>query len=180
MNIIQTSGKNSGENVGDVSMIIDQNNRKQLIYFLIHRWKLLYNFAAVERVYAASCRFAKANSLPAPQPSLCTIPYANRQIEILKQRIIEILPEVHFIDYSYEAMQVVNAEDEEVNIQSQYSVTNYPNPFSLSYARNPGITISYNIPISGNVNIEIYSLHNVTVSQSEFCKKRTRPNITDG
>ncbi len=62
------------------------------------------------------------------------------------------------ITYSYEATNTVSAEEEEINIQSQYSVTNYPNPFSLNSAHNPGITISYNIPISGNVEIEIYNI----------------------
>ena len=61
------------------------------------------------------------------------------------------------ITYSYEATNTVSAE-EEVNIQSQYSVMNYPNPFSLNSARNPGITISYNIPINGNVKIDIYNI----------------------
>ena len=62
------------------------------------------------------------------------------------------------ITYNYQALEFVSAEDEEINIQSQYSVTNYPNPFSLNSASNSGITISYSIPISGNVEIEIYNI----------------------
>ncbi len=61
------------------------------------------------------------------------------------------------ITYSFEATNSVSAE-EEINIQSQYTVTNYPNPFSLSSARNSGITISYNIPKSDNVKIDIYNI----------------------
>jgi len=68
------------------------------------------------------------------------------------------------ITYSYEATNTVSAEEEEVNIQSQYSVTNYPNPFSLSSARNPGITISYNIPKSGNVKIDIFNIRGQKVT----------------
>ncbi len=62
------------------------------------------------------------------------------------------------ITYNYQALEFVSAEDEEVNIESQYSVTNYPNPFSLNSTCNQGITISYSIPISGNVEIEIYNI----------------------
>lgn len=92
-------------------MIINQNNRKQLIDFLINRWKMIANFAAIERVYIASCEFAKSNSAPIPQPPSFEIPYAGRQIEVIKQHIIAILPEVHFIDYRYEAQAPLTPDD---------------------------------------------------------------------
>lgn len=92
-------------------MIINHDNRKQLINFLIRRWKLIVGFAAVERVYVASCRFAQNNDLPIPQTPPMMIPQACRQIEIIKHRIIEILPEVNFIDYIYEAPAPLDPED---------------------------------------------------------------------
>lgn len=92
-------------------MITDQDDRKQLIDFLIRRWKIITNFAAIERVYIASYQFAKTNNLPIPKPPIITVPHACRQIEILKQRIVEILPEAHFIDYNYEAQAPLDPED---------------------------------------------------------------------
>ncbi len=92
-------------------MITDTNNCKQLIDFLIRRWRLLANFAAIERVFVASCQFTEENNLPLPQTPSITIPKACHQIEIIKQRIIEILPEVSFIDYNYEAQAPLGPND---------------------------------------------------------------------
>lgn len=92
-------------------MIAQKENCKQLIDFLITRWRLITGFAAVERVYVSSCQFAKANGLPTPQPPPIAIPKACLQIEVIKQRIIEILPETHFIDYNYEAPAPLNPDD---------------------------------------------------------------------
>lgn len=92
-------------------MIAQKENCKQLIDFLINRWKSITNFAAVEKVYVASYQFAKANDLPIPQPLLIAVPKACRQIEIIKQRIIEILPETYFIDYNYEAPAPLDPND---------------------------------------------------------------------
>lgn len=92
-------------------MLINENNRKQLIDFLINRWKLITGFAAMERVYNASYSFAKKNGMDIPQPPPCTIPHACLQIQVLKHRIIEILPEAHFIDYDYEAQAPLDPND---------------------------------------------------------------------
>lgn len=92
-------------------MDTDQDNRKQLIDFLIRRWKLITGFAAIERVYIATRKFAKDNNMPVPKPPSSTIPYACRQIEVLKHHIIEILPEVHFIDYIYESPAPLDPDD---------------------------------------------------------------------
>lgn len=91
-------------------MIAQKENCKQLIDFLINRWRLITNFAAIEKVYIASCQFAEANNLPIPQPSPIIIPKACRQIEVIKHRIIETLPEAHFIDYNYEAPAPLNPD----------------------------------------------------------------------
>jgi len=42
---------------------------------------------------------------------LVTIPHACRQIEIIKQHIIEILPETLFIDYVYKAQAPLDPDD---------------------------------------------------------------------
>lgn len=90
---------------------MQSHNDKQLIDFLIRRWKLLTLFATSERVHVASCHFAKQEGTPIPEPPSSMIPKACLQIEIIKQRIIEILPEANFIDYSYEAQAPLEPND---------------------------------------------------------------------
>ncbi|MBT3756326.1 MAG: T9SS type A sorting domain-containing protein [Candidatus Cloacimonetes bacterium] len=65
------------------------------------------------------------------------------------------------IGYSYEATNSVSVDDEEINLHSQYSVTNYPNPF------NPSTTITYNqsTEINEDVQIMIYNLKGQKVKQ---------------
>lgn len=87
------------------------HNDKQLINFLIQRWKLLTIFAASERIYAASCHFAKKEGMPIPESPSFAIPKACLQIEIIKQRIIEILPDVSFIDYTFETQAPLKPND---------------------------------------------------------------------
>lgn len=92
-------------------MLADRNNCKQLIDFLIDRWRTIVGCAAAERVCIASLAFAKANNLPTPQTPTIIIPKPCRQIEIIKQRIIEILPETKFIDYTFELPSPLDPED---------------------------------------------------------------------
>lgn len=92
-------------------MIINNHNRKQLIDFLIQRWQLIIHFAALERVYMASCTFAANNNIPIPQKPIVMIPQACRQIKIIKQHIVSILPEAKFIDYSFEAQAPLDPKD---------------------------------------------------------------------
>ena len=92
-------------------MIVNDNNKKQLIDFFINRWKLIINFAAIERVYIASCHLAKTKGIPIPEMTYITIPQACRQIEIIKQHIIKILPEASFINYNYEAQAPLDPND---------------------------------------------------------------------
>lgn len=84
-------------------MITQGNNRKLLLDFLVQRWLLISELAAIERVYMAHYQFAKDNGHPLPVKPPVIEAQPCRQIEIIKQRIIEILPEANFIDYMYEA-----------------------------------------------------------------------------
>jgi hypothetical protein len=92
-------------------MIASKKECRSLIDFLISRWKFVANFAAHERIYFALCEYARINnsSVPEQPPFIAFQP--GRQIEIIKQRIIEILPEAHFIDYTYEAQAPLNLDD---------------------------------------------------------------------
>ena len=84
-------------------MITQGSNRKLLLDFLVQRWLFISGLAAMERVYVASCQFAQDNGQPAPSRPAVIEAQPGRQIEIIKQHIIEILPEARFIDYAYEA-----------------------------------------------------------------------------
>ena len=92
-------------------MVIDRANRKPLLDFLIQKWKTITGFAALERVYIASCLFAQSNNVQMPQPPVIMIPRPCLQIEIIKKYIIEILPEANFIDYRFEAQAMLTPED---------------------------------------------------------------------
>lgn len=92
-------------------MIVDQNNRRQLVEFLLNRWQFVMGGAAVERVFVASYKFAENNNLPLPQIPPVAIPRACLQIEVIKHLIIEILPEVKFIDYNFEAQAPLDPND---------------------------------------------------------------------
>lgn len=102
-------------------MITDNENRKQLIDFLLRRWHGIAYFAATEKVFDAMCRFMQENNLPLPKAPPIMMPQACRQIEIIKQHIIAILPEVNFIDYDYEAQVPLDPNDfAEVFIADHY------------------------------------------------------------
>lgn len=92
-------------------MLVEQDSRRQLIDFLIRRWKLIIGFAAIERVHTASCIFAKKNNQPIPNDLIISIPHACLQIEVIKHHIISIVPEVKFIDYTYEAQAPLDPND---------------------------------------------------------------------
>ena len=92
-------------------MIINDDNRRQLLDFLIQRWQLIMHFAALERVYVASCKFAAKNNIPIPQRPVIMVPQASRQITIIKRHIISILPETKFINYSFESQAPLDPED---------------------------------------------------------------------
>lgn len=92
-------------------MIIQKENCKQLIDFLIDRWLAIASLAAMERVYIAVCEYSKMNNLPIPAQSIVTMAKPCLQIEIIKRRIIEILPEAHFINYKFEAQAPLNPND---------------------------------------------------------------------
>lgn len=92
-------------------MIIKKENRKQLIGFLIDRWLTIAGLAAMERVHIAIYEYSKKNNLPIPVQPIITMAKPCLQIEIIKRRIIEILPEAHFIDYTFEAPAPLNPND---------------------------------------------------------------------
>lgn len=92
-------------------MIAQKENRRQLINFLVRRWRSITDFAALERVFIAHYQYAKDNDLPIPQIPSIIIPQACRQIEIIKQHIIEILPEARFIGYDFIAQAPLSPND---------------------------------------------------------------------
>jgi hypothetical protein len=65
----------------------------------------------MERVYTAACKYTEKNNLQTPTIPTYVLIMPCRQIEIIKHRIIEILPEAHFIDYNYEAQAPLDPND---------------------------------------------------------------------
>ncbi len=92
-------------------MIIKQKNRKQLITFLLQRWYSIIGFSATEKVYYATCRNAREKKINPPTMPITAMAQPSRQIEIIKQKIIELLPEARYIDYTYEAPAPLNPND---------------------------------------------------------------------
>lgn len=92
-------------------MLIQHNNRKPTLDFLVSRWLLISKLAAVERVYNAACKFAQQHNHPVPLKPVIVEAQPSRQIEIIKQYIIKILPEARFIDYTYEAQAPLDPND---------------------------------------------------------------------
>lgn len=92
-------------------MIVSESGCKQLINFLIYRWHIMADLAAMERVYFASCIYAQENGhqIPDKPPFLEIQP--GRQIDIIKQYIVRMLPKASFIDYAYEAPAPLDPKD---------------------------------------------------------------------
>lgn len=92
-------------------MIVTKKNRKQLLDFLLSRWKTRTTFAAIEKVYVAAEEFAKANNMKSPIKHLNIGVLPCRQISVIKELIVCILPEAQFINYDYESQAPLNPDD---------------------------------------------------------------------
>lgn len=92
-------------------MIVTKNNRKQLLDFLLARWGSRATFAAIEKVYIAAAEFAKENNMNPPVKNLNIGILPGRQIAVIKQLVLCILPEAGFINYDYESPAPLNPED---------------------------------------------------------------------
>ncbi len=92
-------------------MIATKRNRKQLLDFLLFRWKTRITFAAIERVYVAAEQFAKTNGISPPTKHMNIGVLPGRQISVIKSLILQILPKATFIDYDYEAPAPLNPDD---------------------------------------------------------------------
>ena len=92
-------------------MIFSNENRKELMDFLIRRWRIMIQFAAQERIYTATCEYAKRNNIPLPTIPFALMALPCRQITMIKNVIIIMLPETHFINYDYEAQAPLDPKD---------------------------------------------------------------------
>ena len=92
-------------------MIVTKKNRRQLLDFLLSRWKTRTTFAAIEKVYVAAEEFAKENNMQSPVKHLNIGVLPCRQISVIKQLIVCILPEAKFINYDYESPAPLNPDD---------------------------------------------------------------------
>lgn len=92
-------------------MLTNPSDCKLLVNFLLIRWKQMIGLASLERVHVASCLNALDNNLPIPEMPVILVAMPCKQIEIIKNRIIAILPEASFIDYEYEAPAPLDPND---------------------------------------------------------------------
>ncbi len=92
-------------------MVATKEGKKELIKFLVNRWRGIAQLAALERVYFATIENAKNNNLAIPTAPIIIQFMPCRQIEVIKHRIIDILPEAKFIDYTYEAQAALTPDD---------------------------------------------------------------------
>lgn len=91
-------------------MIIGKE-KKPVLEMLLRRWDLLSQFGALERVYAASVEYAKINGIEMPITPDIINTQPIKQIEMIKQLIVEILPEAKFILPAYEPPSELIPED---------------------------------------------------------------------
>jgi len=92
-------------------MIFSNEKRKELMDFLIRRWRIMIDLAAQERVYAATYEYAKNNNIPLPPKPFVLSSLPCRQITMIKNTIIQMLPETHFINYEYEPPAPLDPKD---------------------------------------------------------------------
>ena len=92
-------------------MIITPKNKKRLLEFLIDRWMNIVAASSAEIIYAKVCQIAEDNKLAIPDIPIITISKPSRQIDIIKHRIVEILPEADFIKYIYESPAPLSPPD---------------------------------------------------------------------
>ncbi len=83
-------------------MIVTPKNKRRLLEFLISRWMDIVAASSVEIVHSNVCRAAENNKVDIPDIPVIAICRPSRQIDIIKHRIVEILPEADFIKYAYE------------------------------------------------------------------------------
>jgi hypothetical protein len=93
------------------NMIATPTRRRQLLEFLISRWVNVISASAVEIIYNTACQFATDNDLPNPETPVLVDAKPCLQIAIIKHRIVQILPEAKFIEYSYEPPAPLNPKD---------------------------------------------------------------------
>jgi len=89
-------------------MFVDNNEeRGQLLNFLLQRWIMLTDLSTIESVYL---KYRTNNTSGDPMTSIINT-QPTRQIEIIKQQIIKILPKAKFIDYTYVPPAPLNVYD---------------------------------------------------------------------
>lgn len=93
------------------TVIVTKKNRKQLLDFLLARWSTRATFAAIEKVYISATEFAETNDMKVPLKTLNIGVLPIRQIEVIKQLVLCILPEAGFINYDYESQAPLNPND---------------------------------------------------------------------
>jgi len=85
------------------------NKRKLLLDMLLLRWKALSQYGAIERLHRAVMEQTGEQDILFDSDVIKAKPVD--QIELIKSKIIEILPETSFIKPTYEAPAELRPED---------------------------------------------------------------------
>lgn len=91
-------------------MIIGKN-KKDILNLLLYRWKALAGYSALEKIHNASNRLAKQLKINLPNEVSILETKPTSQIELIRQKIVEILPEASSIDINYEAPAALQPQD---------------------------------------------------------------------
>lgn len=88
------------------------NKKKEVLHFLLYRWKTLSGYAALEKIYCDHSETASKFGIDIP-PSVenASSIKAVKQIDLIKQTIVTILPETSFIITNYEAPSELQPKD---------------------------------------------------------------------
>ncbi len=78
-------------------------NKKDILDFLLYRWKILAECGALARIQKAYLEAAKQAGIQIPNTNTLLAIKPCEHIKLIREKIIEILPEAEFINIDYEA-----------------------------------------------------------------------------
>ncbi len=76
--------------------------RRDIIHFLLHRWQALSGYSALEIIQDSQREIAKQCGINLTDHNEMQRLKPTKQIELIKQQILKILPEASFITKPYE------------------------------------------------------------------------------
>lgn len=100
-------------------MIKPKRNKKPLLTMLLYRWGLLSPFAAAQALYKTNPETQSVPIIGYFFAQLATDTMPHEQIEIIKSKIIELLPEANFIQPPFESHNLSPDDFAEIFVEHQ-------------------------------------------------------------